>query len=213
MSDQHPIAAPSPKDIPWSVAWTGEQAFRVQPSTDFPGLLEVDQRQAPGVGEPLFAAVHVTRQRGGMVGLLCHVCGKPTQSPDRYIFPAASGGLVTLHDGSQQYGCNVPPMHLACADRAASACPHLAKVAEPPLRCDADDGRLIHRTDVTPGLEGIADMAPAGVQVVFSCYRLYGPEFTTEVIAARDAWEAASRSRRAAPAATAMREGLLRGAR
>jgi hypothetical protein len=133
-----------------------------------------------------------------MVDLLCHVCGTPTTPADRYIFPAASGGLVTLHDGSQQYGCNVPPMHRACADRAATVCPHLAKVAEKPLQCTADEGRVIQRTDITPGLEGIADMAPAGAPVVFSCYRLYGPEFTTEVIAARDAWEADSRRRRAA---------------
>ena len=49
------------ESVPWSVAWTGEQAFRVQPSKDFPGLLELDQRQDPGSGEPIFAAVHVTR--------------------------------------------------------------------------------------------------------------------------------------------------------
>jgi hypothetical protein len=174
-------------EVPWSVAWSGELAFRVQPSRDFPGLVEIDQRQAPGEGEPLFAAVHVTRQRRGMVDLLCHVCGKATTADDRYIFPTASGGLVTLHDGTQQYGCNVPPMHGACAQRAAAACPHLTKVSEPPLRCARDEGRLIHRTDVTPGLE-----------VVFSCYRLYGPAFTKDVLDARAAWERESRARRAA---------------
>lgn len=184
---------------PWSAAWTGEQAFRLQPSRDFPGFLEVDQKQAPGVGEPLFAAIHVTRQRRGMVDLLCHVCGEPTSPSDRWIFPAASGGLVTLHDGSELYGCNVPPMHHACAASAAQVCPHLAKVAEVPLRCTADEGRLIHRTDVTPGMEALARTIPLGAQVVFSCYRLYGPEFTAEVIAAREAWERAVRARRPAP--------------
>src|SRR5204863_4581098 len=121
-------------EVPWSVAWSGEQAFRVQPSRDFPGRFELDQRPAPGVGQPLFAAVHVTRQRRGMVDLLCHVCGRPTAPNDRYIFPTASGGLVTMQDGSQQYGCNVPPMHLACASRALAACPPLAKIRQPPLR-------------------------------------------------------------------------------
>jgi hypothetical protein len=160
-------------EVPWSVAWSGEQAFRLQPCRDFPGMVELEQKQAPGVGQPLFAAVHVTRQRRGMVDLLCHVCGKPTPRLDRFIFPAASGGLVTLQDGSQQYGLNVPPMHRACTLRARRTCPHLAKVDEPPLRCASDEGRLIHRTDVVPGMEALAKTLPSGVEVVFSCYRLY----------------------------------------
>lgn len=185
-------------EVPWSAAWSSEQAFRLQPSRDFPGLLELDQKQARGVGDPLFAAIHVTRQRRGMVDLLCHVCGQPTAAHDRYIFPVASGGLVTLHDGSQQYGCNVPPIHHACAERAAAACPHLSRLAEPPLRCSADEGRVIHRTDVTPGLEALAKTLPAGVEVVFSCYRLYGPDFTATVMAARESWEQQARARRQA---------------
>ncbi len=182
---------------PWSAAWSGELAFRVDPSTDFPGLLELNQKQALGVGEPLFAAMNATRLRRGMIDLLCHVCGKPTTRQDRYIFPVASGGLVTLLDGGQQYGCNVPPMHRACAVRASHACPHLSKVREPPLRCSRDDGRLIHRTDITPGLEGVADMLPPGVDVVLSCYRLYGDDFTAKVMAARESWERAAKERRA----------------
>jgi hypothetical protein len=184
-----------PQDAPWSVAWTGEQAFRLQPSRDFPGKLELDQKQARGVGEPIFAAVHVTRQRRGMVDHLCHVCGKPTAPGDRYIFPTASGGLVTLSDGSQQYGCNVPPMHRACAERARSVCPHLSRIDEPPLRCTSDEGRLIARTDATPGLEDVAANLPAGVDVVLSCYRLYGANFTRMVLRARARWEAAVRER------------------
>jgi len=184
------------EDAPWSAAWSGEQAFRLQPSRDFPGKVELDQKEARGVGEPIFAALHVTRQRRGMADLLCHVCGEPTPAGDRYIFPNASGGLVTLHDGSQQYGCNVPPMHRACAERARTACPHLARVDEPPLQCSPDEGRLIERTDVTPGLEGIAATLPKDVEVVLSCYRLYGPEFTQTVVAARAAWDAAVRQRR-----------------
>lgn len=185
-----------PEDAPWSVAWTGEQAFRLQPSRDFPGKVELDQKQAPGVGEPIFAAVHVTRQRRGMVDLLCHVCGTPTRPGDRYIFPTASGGLVTLQDGSAQYGCNVPPMHRACAEQARALCPHLSRLEEQPLRCGADDGRLIARTDITPGLEGIAAKLPKDVEVVLSCYRLYGRAFTRKVTEARARWEAAARARR-----------------
>ena len=192
------VAGVAATEIPWSVAWSGEQAFRLQRSLDFPGLIELDQKEAPGEGEPLFASIHITRHRRGMVDLLCHVCGKPTAPGERYIFPTASGGLVTLHDGSQQYGCNVPPMHRACTVRALHACPHLAKVSEPALRCGRDDGRLIHRTDITPGLEAIVGKLPPNLEVVFSCYRLYGPAFTAKVEAARASWAAASRVRRSA---------------
>lgn len=186
-----------PSLVPWSVAWSGEQAFRLQPSRDFPGMVELDQKQAPGVGEPMFAAVHVTRQRRGIVDLLCHVCGKPTKRDDRYIFPVASGGMVTLRDGTQQYGCNVPPIHRACALKATGECPHLSRLAERPLRCTADEGRVIHRTDVTPGMEALAKTLPPGVEVVLSCYRLYGPEFSRRVAAAREDWERTARARRA----------------
>ncbi len=196
------MAETTTPDAPWSVSWSGEQAFRLQPSLDFPGMVELDQKQAPGVGEPIFAMVHVTRQRRGMVDLLCHVCGKPTSRNDRYIFPVASGGLVTLHDGSQQYGCNVPPVHRACSTRALRDCPHLSRLSECPLRCSADEGRLISRTDVTPGLEALASSLPAGLEVVFSCYRLYGPEFTKRVLDAREAWNKQARSRRRAAAGT-----------
>jgi hypothetical protein len=184
--------------LPWSVAWSGEQAFRVQPSRDFPGMLELDQRQAPGDGEPLFAAVHVTRQRRGMADLLCHVCGRATAPDDRWVFPTASGGMVTMTDGSVGWGCNVPPLHRACAEKAHAQCPHLGRLDDRPLRCLRDDpGRLIARTDVVPGMEAIAARLAPGQAVVFSCYRLYGPAFTKAVAETRTAWAREARARRA----------------
>ena len=64
-------------------------------------------------------------------------------------------------------------------------------------RCARDTGRLIQRTDVTPGLEALAAQLPPGQEVVLSCYRLYGPEFTARVVKARRDWEAESKARRA----------------
>lgn len=184
-------------EVPWSVAWSAEQGYRIIPSRDFTGYLEVDQRQARGEGEPLFALIHASRQRRAMIDMLCHVCGEPTQRSDRYLFPAASGGMVTLHDGSQQFGCNVPTMHLGCAERAAAACPHLTKVDDFILKCGSDDGRLIPRTDVLPGMEEIAKLAPQGAKVIYACYRLYGPAFTEEILDARERWAQISREKRA----------------
>ena len=117
------------------------------------------------------------------------------------MFAVASGGMVTLHDGSQQWGCNVPPMHLTCAERALAECPHLSRLEDWPLACDGDDGRLIPRTDVTPGLERLAYEIPAGTKVVYSCYRLYGEAFTQAVIAVRAQWEIQARAKRAAETA------------
>jgi hypothetical protein len=183
------------ENVPWSAAWSGEQSFRLQHSRDFPGMVEVDQIDRPGVGEPLFAAIHVSRHRRAMVDQLCHVCGKPTLKRDRYMFPIASGDLVTMHDGSQQYGCNVPPLHLACARRAARQCPHLGKLYDQPVPCPPSGGRLIHRTDVVPGMEGLAATIAPGQEVVFTCYRLFDPDFTRRVIRLRREWDQAQRAR------------------
>jgi hypothetical protein len=50
-----------------------------------------------------------------------------------------------------------------------------------PAACPADEGRLIWRTDVVPGMEALAKSLPPGLEVVFSCYRLYGAAFSRKV--------------------------------
>lgn len=185
--------------VPWSAAWSGETAFALQPSIDFPGMTEVCQIERPGAGEPQFAAVHVTRQRRGLAGHLCHVCGGQTAIDDRWMFPVASGGFVTLHDGTVGYGCNVPPMHRACAGLAAAQCPHLSRLAETPFQCPEEEGRLIWRTDVVPGMEALAATFPPGREIVYSCYRLFSSVFAKVVEERRGAWERETRARREGP--------------
>ena len=182
--------------VPWSAAWSGETAFALQPSVDFPGMTEVCQIERPGVGEPQFAAVHVTRQRRGLARHLCHVCGGQTAFDDRWMFPVASGGLVTLHDGTVGYGCNVPPMHRACAGLAAAQCPHLSHLAETPFKGPKEDGRLIWRTDIVPGMEALAATFPPGQEIVYSCYRLFSPAFAKVVRERLEVWERETRARR-----------------
>lgn len=174
--------------VPWTVSWTGEQQFDLAPSLDFPGLTDLVQVQRPGAGSPVFAVQHVTRHRMGMVAQLCHVCGKPTPKRDRYIFPIQSGGFVTLADGASQFGGNVPPVHLACARRAQRLCPHLRSAYTQPVAYPSEDSRLIQRTDVVPGMEAIARRLPPGLDVVLTCYRLYGPRFSDKVRKLRDAF-------------------------
>jgi len=167
------------ESVPWSVAWTGEQAFVLRPDLDFPGHLELVQTSALGEGRPIFAFNHMTRNRRGQIEYLCHVCGAPTLTTDRWLFPVHSGGWVPLGDGRRRYGGNVPPVHKGCAERAARLCPHLSRQMAVPVRFPADDeGRMVWRTDVTPDMAEIARMLPPGAPVVLSCYRLHGAKFS-----------------------------------
>jgi hypothetical protein len=168
-------------NVPWSVAWTGEQAFSLQISDDFPGLFEVMQTERRGEGAPKFAAQHVTRHRRGMADHLCHVCGKPTLKRDRYLFPVQSGGFVTLPDDSTRYAGNVPPVHLRCAKIGKQLCPHLSHTLGDAIAYPSEESRLMPRPDVLPGMEALAKTMPPNLKIVYSCYRLYGPRFTALV--------------------------------
>ncbi len=167
--------------VPWTVSWTGENAFDLQPSVDFPGYLDLVQTENPGEGAPRFAAMNLTRHRRAMVQHLCHVCGRPTKKNDRYLFPAHSGGMVTMQDGTTRYGGNVPPVHLACSRRAARQCPHLSGHFGVPVAFPSEEGRLIPRTDVLPGLEALAKTLPQRADIIFGCYRLFGEAFSRKV--------------------------------
>ncbi len=169
------------EDVPWTVSWSGESAFDLQPSTDFPGFLDLMQIESPGVGVPRFGAMNISRHRRAMVQHLCHVCGRPTLKKDRYLFPAHSGGMVTMQNGSQRYGGNVPGVHLACARTAAQRCPHLSGHYGRPVPFPKDEGRLVQRTDVLPGLESLAAQLPKRSDIVFGCYRLFGEAFSHKV--------------------------------
>jgi len=169
------------ENVPWTVSWTGEQEFDLQISQDFPGLVDLAQVQRPGIGLPKFAALHVTRHRTAMAKLLCHVCGKPTEKSDRYLFPTDSGGFVTLPDESRRYASNVPPVHLACARRAQKQCPHLRGAGAIPIPYPHEAAPLMPRTDVVEGMEKLAQSMGQNLKIVYSCYRLHGKRFSERV--------------------------------
>jgi hypothetical protein len=168
-------------NVPWSVAWTGEQEFDLAISAHFPGLVDLTQRQRPGTGTPRFKALHVTRHRYAMAELACHVCGRPTSRGDRYLFPVQSGAMVTMPDESTRYAANVPPVHRACAVKAAAQCPHLRAHQAAPVAYPAEPSRLMPRTDVVEGMESVARLFPRHLPLVFTCYRLFGPKFSHAV--------------------------------
>jgi len=173
------------KNVPWSVSWTEEQLYDLKLSDDFPGLVDLVQTERQGVGEPRFAALHITRHRLGMAQHLCHVCGKPTPKRDRYIFPKESGGFVIMPDESTRYAGNIPPVHLSCARRSQKLCPHLRSAFAEPVAFPSEESFLIERTSVVPGMEAVARDLPSDLKVVFTCYRLYGPRFTKHVATLR----------------------------
>lgn len=167
--------------VPWTVSWTGEEHFDLAPSADFPGLVDLVQAEHPGEGLPKFKALHVTRHRRGMAGHLCHVCGRPTPRTDRYLLPVQSGGFVTVGDDPLRYAANVPPLHLACAQKAQRLCPHLGQATIPPVAYPAEESRLLPRRDVVEGMEELAKTLPRNTPVVFSCLRLFGPRFSRKI--------------------------------
>ncbi len=165
-------------NVPWTVSWTGEQHFDLGLSQDFPGLVDLVQTDSAGVGAPRFRAMHVSRHRAGMAKLLCHVCGRPTEKRDRFLFPVRSGGMAIMPDESLRYAGNVPPVHRDCAGVAAGACPHLRAAGAEAVAWPAEPSRLMPRTDVIPGMEKLAQTLPGNLRIVFSCYRLFGPKFS-----------------------------------
>jgi hypothetical protein len=174
-------------NVPWTVAWTGEETFDLATSLDFPGLVDLVQIDKPGLGQPKFNTLHVTRLRLGMARYLCHVCGRPTARNDRYLMPVQSGGFVTVGEDRFRYAANVPPLHLTCARRAQRVCPHLSRATIPPVAYPAEDSRLMPRRDVVEGMEALAKTLPPHLPVVFSCLRLFGPRFSRKIRLLREA--------------------------
>jgi hypothetical protein len=168
-------------NVPWSVSWTGEAHFELAISKDFPGHVDLVQVARPGDGAPRFRALHVSRHRAGMAGLMCHVCGRPTDKRDRYVFPVHSGGMAIMPDESLRYAGNVPPVHLACAERARNLCPHLGAHDARPVAYPAEPSRLMPRIDVMAGMEKVARAMPPHFKIAYSCYRLFGPRFSETV--------------------------------
>lgn len=166
--------------VPWSVSWTGEDTYELHPSQAFPGRADLVQASHPGLGTPRFAAVHLTRQRQGMLGQLCHVCGRRTLARDRYIFPVESGGFVAVGD-TMRYAGTVPPVHLACGRKARRLCPHLGHALAEPVAFPSEPTTLVPHPGVPAGMEALAATLPPGLPIVYSCLRIYGPRFSRQV--------------------------------
>jgi hypothetical protein len=168
------------ENVPWTVSWTGEDSYDLFASPTFHGYVDLVQVQRPGDGAPRFAAVHITRQRLGLLGQLCHVCGRRTPARDRYIFPVESGGFVAVGN-AMRYAGTVPPVHLACGRRARQLCPHLSHVLAEPVAFPSEDGEVVPHPGIPAGMEALAKTLPPRLKIVFAYLRLYGSRFSCRV--------------------------------
>lgn len=109
--------------VPWNVAWTGEEGFEVRPCRWAGGRLALWSPHRPGEGRPIYAEMHMVRQRRSIREMRCTLCGEKTTAGDRWWFR-----LGRIQDG--HFMTEEAPLHRACADRAATSCPHLRERAQ-----------------------------------------------------------------------------------
>lgn len=129
-----------PVQVPYIVSWTSERPTRTpvvadgrwgigyqreRPGDrDARGVLWRRYVRAPGEGTPEFGAVHPSRQRRAMRGLLCQVCGGPADRSEQ-------GVLWLLGDARKGWSgkevTGQPPVCLPCAATARRVCPHLRR--------------------------------------------------------------------------------------
>lgn len=167
--------------VPWTAAWSAEQRFAVAPSRSFPGAVEIIQIEAPGQGEPIFSGMHVMRQRRGLMGHLCQVCGRPAPVGDRKLFPMTTGIFVG-EGAARLYASHMPVVHAACAEKAAKACPHLRALSAKPVDYPEDEpGEIKREMNAPPAMAPLAQKLPPGVRAIWSYYRVFGPRFTALV--------------------------------
>ena len=110
--------------VPWTVSWTGEDAFRVD-RCRFSARLAICQADAPGVGKPLFGKPHWQRQRHAIAECRCDLCGKPLKLATKvslsHARPVGHGadGLAILQVE--------PLLHRDCAAISMRYCPSLRR--------------------------------------------------------------------------------------
>ena len=166
--------------LPWVVPWTGEDAFRLEPSSAFPGMMELVQDERPGEGEPLPSGMNMMRQRRGVTQLLCHVCGAPTPPDDRFLFPVSTGAFLKLKGGAR-YASHLPPVHGACAQKAGRLCPHLRATFATPVPFPRELGVIGPERSLPDSLKRFEGRLPTDVPIAFAYYRVFGEGFTRVV--------------------------------
>lgn len=111
--------------VPWTVGWSGEEAFSVAACPHAGGRLAICQSEAVGVGKPSFGKPHWRRQRQCIADCLCDLCGQSLKVATKvslsHARPVGHGaqGLAILQVE--------PLLHRACAAESMRYCPSLKR--------------------------------------------------------------------------------------
>lgn len=137
--------------VPWIVPWTGENDHSIRPCRWAGGEVALSQPHRPGIGKPMWRAVHSVRRRRAFAEGLCEICGKPVTSDDRWVFPPTTTGTRS------PTGAAIidAPMHGECARHSASTCPHLRERRREPAPLPL--GMSLERTLIYAGPNRIAE--------------------------------------------------------
>lgn len=136
-------------DVPWVTSWTTERILGVRPCRFVDGRLALHQLERPGYGRPDYSKNHLNRQRASIVGMLCPMCGKPTDEGDRWTQTAKPTSAGELRRRGMAYmlppvsemsdqvivvdAGAIAPSHLVCAELAQCHCPHLGAMTNQTL--------------------------------------------------------------------------------
>ena len=126
-------------DVPWVTSWTEEPVIGVRPCPTVRGRLALVQVDAAGYGRPQYSRNHLVRQRQTVIGMLCPMCGRPTDAGDRWTQVARRTPAGLLRRAGKAAGLpreiedrrvlvdagSIAPLHKACVDRSLRYCPHL----------------------------------------------------------------------------------------
>lgn len=138
--------------VPFTVSWSAEEKFSVQPCRFADGRMAICQSIAVGQGKPLFGKPHSIRQRQAIASGLCDICGKPLKNRTRVSLSHAAPRGNALLDGKGTGILQVEPLlHRECAATAMRFCPS--------LRSDIQQGRL-NVLQVTRSRKQLAIMGP-----------------------------------------------------
>ncbi len=110
--------------VPYTVAWTGEGAFRVDQCA-YTGRPAICQAEARGAGKPTFGKPHSQRQREAIARDLCDLCGRPLKNRTKVSLSHAR----TRANGAEG-PCIMqvePLLHRECAAESLRHCPSLKR--------------------------------------------------------------------------------------
>lgn len=111
--------------VPYSVSWSGEEKFTLEPCRFADGRIAICQQEARGVGKPQFGKPHSVRQREVIAKDLCDLCGRPLRNKTKvslsHARPRANGAAAL--DILQVE----PLLHKKCAAISVQHCPSLKR--------------------------------------------------------------------------------------